>query len=330
MSQSEIAVHEGSHVHYKEIAHSYRQRFIDIEWQVRALVKGYDRMSYLGFLRARGFRYKILPVNDYRMKLDLNDNVITPTLFSESHWEPYESSLMSKLLRRGMTFVDVGAHVGYYSLLAAQVVGPTGLVVSFEPSPDNFALLTENVRLNGFSKTILTEHAALGAECGEANLYLSSYNTGDHRMYSTLPDDDNTFNAGARRRSVQVSVASLDEYLSRRGISQVDMIKIDVQGAEMDVLKGMKGTLLHKPQPILFTEFWPHGLLRFGTEPQTVLDFLTEEIGLSLFQILPNGQRVRRIVPTSFASQTRDIDPLTQIDLLGCVPTPGLMEMISS
>lgn len=316
-------------MHYKEAARRYRQRFIDVEWQARALVRGYGRADYLNFLRAKGFRFKVVRVNDYRMKIDLNDNVISPALFLDGRWEPYESQLMSKVLRPGMTLVDVGAHVGYYSLLAAQAVGPTGLVVSFEPSPDNFALLTENIGLNGLSKTIRAENVALGARRGEASLYLSTYNTGDHRLYSTLPDDDEMFNAGAHRRHTRVPVMPLDEYLSRQGIPRVDAVKIDVQGAEMGVLSGMKQTLLRDPQPILFTEFWPHGLLRFGTEPRAVLDFLTGEVGLSLFHILPEERRVVPIEPASFASRMLDVDPMEQIDLLGCPATrQGLLEAI--
>lgn len=305
----------------KEVARRCRQRFIDVEWWTRALARGYGRADYLNFLRERGFRFKVVRVNDYRMKIDLNDHAITPDLFLHGHWEPYESQLMGRVLRRGMTFVDIGAHVGYYSLLAARVVGPTGLVLSFEPSPDNFALLMENIGLNGLAGTIRAENVALGARRGAADLYLSTYNTGDHRLYSTLPDDNELFNAGAPRRSTRVPVIPLDEYLSRQGISEVGVVKMDVQGAEMGVLAGMRQTLSRHPQPILFTEFWPHGLLRSGTEPRAVLDFLTGEVGLSLFHILPEERRVVPIEPVSFASQMRAVDPSAQIDLLGCPAT---------
>jgi FkbM family methyltransferase len=236
---------------------------------------------------------------------------------------------MTSLLRPGMTVLDVGAHVGYHSLLAAQAVGSTGRVISFEPSPGNFALLTENISLNKLSKIIRAENAAVADYSGELDLYLSSYNTGDHRIYSTLSDDDQVFNAGAHRQSVRVAVLTLDDYLSQHDISRVDMVKIDVQGAEMGVLAGMKKTLLSNPQLLLFTEFWPHGLSRFGVEPQTLLHFLVDDVGLSLFHILPEAKRVVPITPDSFASQTQDVDPLLQIDLLCCAsPSAALLEGI--
>jgi len=312
-------------VTYKDVAHRGYQRFLGIRNQFRALLKGQSRSDYLNRLRSKGVRFKVVPVNDYRMKIDLNDNVITQDLFISGQWEPYESQLMANLLRPGMTFIDVGAHVGYYSLLAARAVGPTGQVIAFEPSPDNYALLTENIELNNLAHTIRAENVALDERSGERSLYLSTFNTGDHRIYSTLSDDDQMFNAGAQRNSVRVSVRSLDEYLSERNIGSVDMIKIDVQGAEMAVLSGMRKTLSSNPNIILFTEFWPHGLSRFGTNAQTLLSFLIEEVGFSLFHILPGVQRLERIEPLHFLSIAQDLDPLQQVDLLCCL-NPALLE----
>jgi hypothetical protein len=144
-----------------------------------------------------------------------------------------------------------------------------------------------------------------------------------------LSDDDQVFNAGAHRQSVRVVVLTLDDYLSQHDISRVDMVKIDVQGAEMGVLAGMKKTLLSNPHLLLFTEFWPHGLRRFGVEPQTLLNFLVDEVGLSLFHILPEEKRVVPTNPDSFASQTQNVDPLLQIDLLCCAsPSAALLEGI--
>jgi FkbM family methyltransferase len=228
-----------------------------------------------------------------------------------------------------MTVIDIGAHVGYYSLLAARSIGSTGRVISFEPSPGNFELLVYNIGLNGLGKIIQAENAALGDVSGELDLYLSIYNTGDHRIYQTLSDDDEIFNAGAVRPSVRVAVMALDEYLAERDISKVDIVKIDVQGAEMSVLSGMKKTLLANPELLLFTEFWPHGLRRFGTEPQKLLEFLVDEIGLSLFQILAEEQRVVPITPASFASQTQNVDRQQQIDLIGAHPNSKLLERLA-
>jgi FkbM family methyltransferase len=312
---------------YKDVA---REKFLELSWPLRRLIRGYKKSDYLGFLQAKGVRFKVVQVNDYRMKVDLKDNVITPSLFVHGCWEPYESQLMATLLRPGMTVIDVGAHVGYYSLLAARAVGSTGRVISFEPSPGNFDLLINNIRLNGLSRIIQAENAALGDVSGELDLYLSSYNTGDHRIYSTLSDDDEIFNAGALRQTVRVPIMTLDEYLGHQDIAKVDMVKIDVQGAEMGVLCGMKQTLLRNPALLLFTEFWPHGLRRCGTEPERLLNFLVDEIGLSLFQILGEEQRLVSIKPASFASQTRDVDPREQIDLLcSASPSAKLLESIS-
>lgn len=287
------------------------------------------RDYYRRFLRRIGARFTTVRVNSYRMKIDLNDNVISTWLFLYGQWEPYETELMSKLLCPGMTFVDVGAHIGYYSLLAAHVVGHSGRVLAFEPSPDNFTLLKENIRLNGLSETIHAENAALASQRGEIDLYLSTYNSGDHRIYPTTSDDDAIFNAGARRPSVRVPAITLDEYLNQQDISQIDVVKIDVQGAEMEVLLGMRETFLRSSQPLLFIEFWPHGLLRCGTEPQALLSFLADELSLSLLHILPQEQRVVPIEPISFTSRTQSVDPRQQIDLICCRSPHKMLEDIS-
>lgn len=313
-----------------ETSNRYYQGLHDVGSLIRALMRGGGKEEHLRLLRTMGVHYKVVKVNNCRMKIDLRDNIISRYLFVDGVWEPYESQLMSNLLLPGMTVIDVGAHIGYHSLLAAQAIGTKGRVISFEPSPDNYRLLTENIQLNGFSEVIHAENAALSDQRGELELFLSSYNTGDHRIYSTLSDDDELFNAGAQRLSVKVAALKLDDYLDQQHVSHVDLIKIDVQGAEMSVLSGMKQTLLRNPELILFTEFWPHGLRRFGTEPQDLLSFLVDEIGFSLFHIQPEEHRVVPVTPESFASQTRDADPVLQIDLLCCAsPSPALLERIS-
>src|SRR5258708_5511745 len=87
--------------------------------------------------RRLGQRYATVRVNGYWMTFDLQDTIISDWLFLKRTWEPYESSLMQKVLRPGSTFVDIGAHIGYYSLLAARQLGRRGHVLSFEPAPDN-------------------------------------------------------------------------------------------------------------------------------------------------------------------------------------------------
>lgn len=185
---------------------------------------------------------------------------VTPVIRAERTWEPSSTQWVLEHLCAGDTFVDVGAHVGYYTLLAAKAVGDGGRVYAFEPDPGNFALLVRNVELNGFRNVVL-ENKAVAARPGARRLYLSPNNSGDHRL--EVP--------GEGRASVEVEAVCLDEYLAGR---RVDFVKIDTQGAEAEVLLGMKGTILANRHLVMLVEFWPYGLSCFGSTGRELLDSL--------------------------------------------------------
>ncbi len=285
---------------------------------IRAALNG-DKEAQFHLLRQLGMRHVVVQVNGYRIRISLDDNIIGKWIFMHGPWEPCETKLMIRLLRPGATFIDVGAHIGYYSLLAASIVGCKGRVFSFEPSPNNFRLLKGNVRMNGYSEIIAVENLAVSTQNERLSLYLSEYNTGDHRVYATTEADDIIFNASKRRKAfVTVPSIRLDDYLPKHGILRIDAIKIDVQGAELSVLLGLKETLRRSARVLLFIEFWPYGLLSYGTEPQDLLNLLTDEIGLSLYQIALEHERVIPIERASFSSYGQNFDPQKQVDLIAC------------
>ncbi|MCB0254092.1 MAG: FkbM family methyltransferase [Anaerolineae bacterium] len=284
-----------------------------------SLVSG-KRDIRLRALKRLGIRFVTVPVNNYRMKIDLRDTIISKWLYLYGCWEPYESGLMKELLQPGMIVVDVGAHIGYYSILAATSIGHDGHVYSFEPAPENYGLLTSNVEINRLIESITAENAAVLDDASETRLYLSSYNTGDHRIYQTDPIDDNIFNAGQSRKDLMsIPAVRIDDYLGELGVSKVDMVKIDVQGAEMGVLLSARETLRRNPSLVLFIEYWPHGLMLCGTDPSTLLTFLTKDLGFALYLIDSEQRQLNEIVdPILFAAQACTEDPSVQIDLLAC------------
>jgi FkbM family methyltransferase len=190
-----------------------------------------------------------------RLLLDERDEVIRPALEATAGWEPGETALLGGHLKPGMTVVDGGAHVGYYTCLAARLVGPRGLVLAFEPSPRNYELLLANVWRNGFTNVVCYPWA-LGAENGVARLALSETNTGDNRV-------------GAD--GVPVRVAALDALEALR--PPVDVVKLDVQGGEGDALRGMERLLAASPDVLVTLEFWPQGIRDRGGEPGAALDW---------------------------------------------------------
>lgn len=219
------------------------------------------------------------------MLMDMRDQTVTRVLYVFGEYEPFETALLARLLKPGFTFVDIGANTGYYTLMSAMRIGDNGKVIAFEPSPLNVATLQRNVLLNDLGNVVVEDKALSSGE-DEIALYLSSINAGDHRIYDG--HDDEFYNAGRARSSIRIRAVTLDGYLGDQGVG-VDVIKMDVQGAEFAVLNGMIGTLSSNENVILMAEYWPHGLERCSGSP---MDFLTtlDRLGFRIFRACAEGQ----------------------------------------
>ncbi|MBA2616394.1 MAG: FkbM family methyltransferase [Actinobacteria bacterium] len=189
------------------------------------------------------------------------DEVVSPRLQSSGAWEPGETALFVERLRPGMTFLDVGAHIGYFSVLAGRLVGPSGLVLAFEPHPRNFELLLANVWRNGLGNVVCFPWAVSDV-CGFAPLYVAPLNTGDHQLVA--PESG--------RETVQVRTVSLDAIPAIR--PPVDVVKVDVQGAEEAALRGMERLLEASRDPLVVVEYWPTGLRRYGRGGNGLVDYV--------------------------------------------------------
>ena len=209
-----------------------------------------------------------------RLLLDERDEWITPTLTATKGWEPGQTALLGERLRPGMTMLDGGAHVGYFTCQAARLVGPRGLVLAFEPAPRNFAILQANVWRNGFTNVVCFPWA-LGATPAHAELALSSTNTGDHRLHG----------GDARGGRELVRVAALDDVLAIR--PPVDVVKLDVQGSEELALRGMAALLAASPRVLVLAELSPADARAAGSDPRALLDYY-RALGFSLRVQLPD------------------------------------------
>jgi FkbM family methyltransferase len=159
----------------------------------------------------------------------------------------------------GMTFVDVGANVGLYTALAIRN-GAKG-VLALEPHAETFGFLQKTVAANSPECPVVLENAAAGREPGKLTLYSNPDNKGDNRLY---PDPMLSGQQIAK-------VDTLDAICAKHGVSHIDFLKIDVQGAEMLVLDGARSILSNSPRCLVMTEFWPSGLEKCGTDPRAYL-----------------------------------------------------------
>ena len=199
-------------------------------------------------------------VGQVQMYLNPEDRVITETMRSSGIWEPNETHWFVKSMRPGDVVVDAGANVGYYTILASKLVGPTGRVYAFEPDPTAFALLERNVRLNG-AGNVVAEQKALSNANTTLELFIAGDNKGDDRIYQ--PEGEN-------RPSIKVPAVRLDDYL-RGKVEHVDFVKMDTQGAEGVIIEGMEETLRANPQLAMIVEYWPSGLAGLGSDPAALV-----------------------------------------------------------
>lgn len=200
-------------------------------------------------------------------------------------YEPEVVSVFLSHIKRGQTVIDVGAHVGQYSLLAAGI-GCT--VHSFEPEPKTFAILSANVAQNGLSRVFLNQ-CALAASPHSAKLFSASCdNIG---ATSLIP---NKYTSGT---STVVTCLSLDGYLLEYGNPEISFIKIDVEGAELSVLHGAK-SVLSCYHPRLVVEFSERMQAAAGHTCTEIADFL-QSYGYRLWRITSDGL-------VSYAHQSED------------------------
>lgn len=211
-------------------------------------------------------------VNGFSMVVDPRDEILGALLIRGKDWENYETQLFTEAIAPGMVVIDVGANIGYYTLIAARAVGSEGTVVAFEPEPDNFRLLSRNVDGSGFSDRVTLIQGAVGAKDGTATLFRDFDNLGAHSLA-----EENLVSVG----SVEVPSFRLAEALVQRGIERIDILKLDAQGAEGLVIGGAKEMLLRNPVRV-FMEYWPTGLRRMGTDPEALLRMLSEDCGFGM------------------------------------------------
>jgi len=161
-------------------------------------------------------------------------------------FEETELRFVQRLLRPGMTVLDIGAHHGLYTLLTAKSVGRRGRVIAFEPSPRECRRLAKHVRVNR-CRNVEVEACAVGDTSGEAELYMVDgfRDWGNSLRPPAVPEPT---------RLVRVSVRRLDDVLAERGIEQVDFIKLDAEGGELAVLEGGRRLLQTAPRPAILAE----------------------------------------------------------------------------
>ena len=183
--------------------------------------------------------------------------------------------LIQSLLKAGMLFIDAGANVGEYTLLAA---GLGATVHSFEPDPETFGLLRRNVAVNSLAHVSLNQ-SALGEHCGTTTFYLGrpfDVAVGSMRWSEKRPTP------------CQVECQALDVYAKENCVTRADLIKVDVEGAELQVLAGAHSLLSGRSKPYIVVEFSEPNQRQFGYSTSELAEYL-RSLGYDLFRIVDSG-----------------------------------------
>lgn len=212
----------------------------------------------------------LINVQGNKMYVNTDDKGIVPLLLRDGEMEKYDTELFKKMVKEGMVVVDVGANIGYYTLIAAKLVRKEGIVYAFEPEPSNYELLCKNIEVNGYTnvvpvqKAVSSKHGKTKLWCDKVNFASPSFSRENVLSFS----NDAVLE---KHNFVEVETVTLDEFFENTvKNTKVDFMKIDAEGAEGLIVDGAEKILKNNDLKIIM-EFWPDALRNVGTDPLQAL-----------------------------------------------------------
>lgn len=197
-------------------------------------------------------------------------------------FEPFSVQLFKQAMEPGMVVLDIGAYIGYYSLLAARGVGSPGKVYAFECDPKNYRFLLHNLKLNELGADVELVRKAVAHQAGAKPLFVYRGDASQNSLW---------YRRGGGT-AIEVECTTVDEVLGER---PAHVIKMDIEGGEIHALKGMEKTLRNSDEVTMFVECHPHALSSAGGSAEILLARL-EELG---FRIQVIDESERRLRPAS-------------------------------
>ena len=210
-------------------------------------------------------------------------------LYYDGTYEEGTLSFMERYLRHGDTVLDIGAHIGLMSLVAARCVGPSGRVFAVEPEPSNFTRLLRHIEIN-HAAWVAPLNVAIGERSGTGVIFRGEHgNTGSATMIA--PET-------SRREGVEIPLESIDALCRSRDIRLVRMVKIDVEGWELDVLRGARQLLSGKDAPIIIIECSSLHPLHGGERPDLYRQLISVN-DYQVFTLARGKESPSRLVPVT-------------------------------
>lgn len=259
-------------------------------WRHEAVIRGLCQTAYLGDHTAI---CRIL--GRYKMYVDTRDVGVASHLMLDGYWEMWNTEALVGLIRPGMTVVDIGAHCGYFTVLMADLVGPEGRVVAFEPNPPIAELLRRSVAINGLASRTTVHELALGDAQGIASFEVPTTEPKNARIVSGAPGPG----------MIQVPVMRADQLPA---LLAADFIKIDAEGAEEAIWRGLTGVFAQNRPLTILLEFTS---ARYA------------DAGAFLDEILSHGFSLGEV------DLVRGIEPRTREEILASSPVDDQMLLLT-
>ena len=222
--------------------------------------------------------------------------------------EESTTALFQKILKEGDVVVDLGANIGYFTLLAAKLVGKKGKVYAFEPEPRNYQYLTRNIQLNRYDNVVASQKA-VADKPGTVKLFICPYDTGHHTIqkYGGIQAYRPDF-VDEKKEFVEVEQVRLDDFL-RGKTSEINVIKMDVEGAEMLALAGMEQLIRENKNLIMLVEFFPLLIKEMGQSPEEFIRRLLEDFHFKMY-VVEHDYSMRDRVSREDQLRIRSVDEL--------------------
>jgi FkbM family methyltransferase len=247
----------------------------------------------------QGRRIARIRPHGFKMELDLSEPWERWSYLSGRYYEMHTQMLMAELLDQDECLVDVGANIGQIALIGAWKVGPNGCVIAFEPNPDVFSRLNRNVLSNGLQDRVHVQNIALGSQAGTLALSVPTQGSGGGTLGRLGAEY-----SGQPSRQYQVRVAVGDEICDR--LQRPMVLKIDVEGFETSVIKGLQSTI-RRLRPAMLVEAWPDHLTNAGSSIEELFA-VAVNLGYEVYAV-HTRLRVRGVTASARLSLTKITAP---------------------
>lgn len=248
------------------------------------------KIGYFNFLKETKIINKFLyNIDEFNIKIYLSpvDFSVSRQIFLKDY-EFETTSAIKKILKKGDVVFDIGANIGYYTLIFAKLVGKTGAVHSFEPSIREFASLCENIKLNKYNNIFLNQVAVTNYD---GFMKMAIFEDSTFGAYNTIGKPTHQIVESQVYKEEIIKSLSLDTYCKIYGSLTPQLIKVDIEGAELQLINGGTKLLSSPKSPILVIEICEKTLKGTRSSPQAVVEKL-RYFGYDLFSIKRNGHLI--------------------------------------